>query len=129
MMPAGPIPSAGCPFAEWMVPLCPLYAAAHEAGLPTCLDDLGPDGCAVDQGRATYADLIAALGETESGAALIARARAALRSPTYAGPCRACNGTGAQIAATGGLRPCSRCRAGDFAAWSRARGHHPEDAP
>lgn len=36
------------------------------------------------------------------------------------GKCRACDGRGVVPSASGVLRPCSRCRAADFATWTAA---------
>ena len=43
------------------VQYCPLYAAGHVAGLPTCMGQWDWDGCDVDHGRVDYGQKVAEL--------------------------------------------------------------------
>jgi len=46
---------------------CPLYVAAHCAGLPTCIGRDLEDGCDVQQGKRDYGALVAKLSKVNSG--------------------------------------------------------------
>lgn len=49
----------GCPHRpHWR---CPLYAAAHQAGMPTCMTGDLDRGCAVDRGQRSYDAMLAKL--------------------------------------------------------------------
>lgn len=50
----------GCPFSR-SVHLCALYIAMHEPNLPSCWHRNLEDGCAVQQGKASYDDLMVEL--------------------------------------------------------------------
>lgn len=46
---------------------CPLYVAAHCAGLPTCIGDNLYDGCDVTQGKRDYGGILSKLVKANPG--------------------------------------------------------------
>lgn len=48
-----------CPHND--VQFCPLYVAAHEAGLPTCIVGDWANGCSIERGKDDYCQLVADL--------------------------------------------------------------------